>query len=87
LTGGLGSSFVNGTSEGRKDRGFAVFPPQRSHSLRLPDLFQALVTEPPHNAVGCAGLQCCSCAGGSETEIQPFKAGVTMTLLRRDHSY
>lgn len=63
--------FVNGSSEGMKDGGFAVSP-QESHSLCLPDLFQTLVTEASHNAFGCAGLQCHSCAGGPQTEIQPF---------------
>ena len=76
MTGGLGTSFVNGNSEDRKDGGFAVFP-QGSHPLCLPDLFQALVTEPSHNAVGCASLQCRSCAGGTQTEIQPFNVART----------
>ena len=76
LRGGLETSFVNGNSGDRKDGGFAVFP-QESHSPCVPDCFQTLVSEPSHNAVGCAGLQCCSCAGGSQTEIQQFNVAGT----------
>lgn len=47
----FGDNFVNGNPEGRKDGSSAVFP-QGSHSLCLPDLFQALLTEPSHNALG-----------------------------------
>lgn len=67
---------MNGSSEGREDGSFAGFP-QGSHSLCLHDFFQAVVTEPSHKAVACAGRQCRICAGGSETEIQPFNpAGI-----------
>lgn len=60
----------------------------KASTLCLPDPFQALVPEPSHNAVGCASLQCHSCAGGMQTDIQPFNAAGTWLInMMEDWEY